>query len=490
MQYYHTHPFVILTNMTRFLYLLVIPTLRGLFYALFSNFSAWLASAWLDLLALGGIVLFALIRWLAVTYSITPASVRYRRGVFVRTELVIPTGRICAVSTSRPWYLAPFLAVWLSIDTLGGHARRADLTLCVSKKRMHTIIDLYRIGQRRKPIVRRRYTPDNAHVALFALLTSDSFGGVLFAGVLISRLGSLIGQDVQAQFLGVINDFTRMVAFGVPTAALVFSLFLLFGWLIAFFRNLAKHHRMDIRQQGRHLRLTAGLVTRRTYFLDTDKASFIVVKRSLVSLLLRLYTVYFDCAGFGKTDEDMKVLLLSCRKPEYQRLLSPLLPRFHESDPSVRPRGLAVFRFIGWPLGFVLLLPVATWVLAWLLPLFAPSVRFAGMMACVPAVWLLLTQWIGYFSSGVGLAEGCLTLRFPQRFALCSVVLPQENVTAVRVRQSLFQRAGKSCDLFLYAGFDRATVHHLKSLPLAEVRRLFPQTAVGNQPERTESVRP
>lgn len=58
-----THPITILEFVSKYLFLLLIPVLRGLFYLLTTShdFYNWLAGAWVDLL----VVLFILVRLLS-----------------------------------------------------------------------------------------------------------------------------------------------------------------------------------------------------------------------------------------------------------------------------------------------------------------------------------------------------------------------------------------------------------------------------------------
>ena len=59
----HAHPIVILQYLWRFLFLLIIPLLRGFLYALRGGLLPWLRGAWLDLLVVGCMVTLSWWKW-------------------------------------------------------------------------------------------------------------------------------------------------------------------------------------------------------------------------------------------------------------------------------------------------------------------------------------------------------------------------------------------------------------------------------------------
>ena len=52
----HPHPVAILLYTRRFWYLLLIPALRGLYYGLLAGPDSWTDTLWMDLLAIGGVL--------------------------------------------------------------------------------------------------------------------------------------------------------------------------------------------------------------------------------------------------------------------------------------------------------------------------------------------------------------------------------------------------------------------------------------------------
>ena len=81
----------------RAMYILVIPTVRGLLYALMSDFESWLRTAWMDLVSLGVLLLVALFRWWFSRYSLVKGALCFRQGFLLQNDTVILRDHVTSV---------------------------------------------------------------------------------------------------------------------------------------------------------------------------------------------------------------------------------------------------------------------------------------------------------------------------------------------------------------------------------------------------------
>ena len=138
---YHEHPIKILRYSAKNLWLLIFPLLRSLRFYPFSlqNFVEWGAGAWFDLLVALLILGFGALRWYCCSYRFDAVSIRAYSGVFVRQETVIPCARITATVEEHPFYLRPFHAVRLQVDTAAGAIPEADMRLMLRVRDLHQL---------------------------------------------------------------------------------------------------------------------------------------------------------------------------------------------------------------------------------------------------------------------------------------------------------------------------------------------------------------
>ena len=95
-----THPITILEFVSKYLFLLLIPVLRGLFYLLTTShdFYNWLAGAWVDLLVVLFILLASYLRWRFQFYRYDEQGLTVRRGVLIRRTVTIPQSSISTLT--------------------------------------------------------------------------------------------------------------------------------------------------------------------------------------------------------------------------------------------------------------------------------------------------------------------------------------------------------------------------------------------------------
>ena len=88
----HPHPIMIFENLSRFLFLLIIPLLRGFLYAIFGgSLYEWLEGAWFDLLIVFIMVAASILEWAFFRYTVYRRGILVRRGVLVRNSFFIPS---------------------------------------------------------------------------------------------------------------------------------------------------------------------------------------------------------------------------------------------------------------------------------------------------------------------------------------------------------------------------------------------------------------
>lgn len=162
--------------------------LRGLTVILVSGVRAWIASAWVDLLFLCGILLYVLIRWNALRYGLDEELLCIQSGVLRRELRLIPAGRITVVSAVKYLPLRPFGVFLIQADTPAGGVEWADFRLYLSSR---DAARLFQSQAEQAPDlpVEHLYRPGNSSVLLLSLFTSNSLGGLLLVGRLCEQPG-------------------------------------------------------------------------------------------------------------------------------------------------------------------------------------------------------------------------------------------------------------------------------------------------------------
>ena len=185
---YRAHPITILGNLWRVLYLIIIPVLRGFFAALGNDLTGWLAGTWADVLILLLMVGIAVLRWWWVTCRWDEDILYIHSGVLFQSETLIPWRNIVTLSVTYPFYLQPFRAVRLRVDTMGGSRANADLTIILSPQNARTLLERGRGREEgeHRPKGAGVYTPHTSSILALSLLNSNSLAGIVFIAAFIS----------------------------------------------------------------------------------------------------------------------------------------------------------------------------------------------------------------------------------------------------------------------------------------------------------------
>lgn len=484
---FRPHPLYILGNLWRYLFLLLIPVFRGLYYVLINSFSLqsgfqfvvnlsnWIQGVWVDILFSALFLSIGILLWLTFTVEVSEDGLLVRRGILKRETTFLPASRYRCVSVLAPVRLRIFGAAYLRVDTPGGGLEKADLLIMLKKKDCFQIVQMLKEPQSLSGnLSEREYIPRNRYVFVLAMVTSNSFAGILLISTFITQVGDILGRQFSEMIYGTFENIARTLAFGIPPAAFAFACILFFGYLCAFTASLARHANFHVIRKRNVLEIDAGFLTKRSYRVDAQKIGYLDIRRSLLTFLLRVYSVFLSTVGYGKFKDDVSALIPCVRKKKLEENLRLLLPEYHLSERTVCPRRIrSLFRYT-WRSGALLILVwICRWGLCRIFPNWAELIAWIGFMGNFPLIWLLIVKLIDLNTAGISYEQGCYTLRYSKGFSLHQVIIQPERIAKIKLVQSIFQKRAGRCDVFVSSYSEGRQLHHVRDLKEDEVKRLF-----------------
>lgn len=459
-----SHPFAIAAFLYRFLFLLILPLARGFLYALKGSLIEWLHGAWFDLLIVLLIVLLAVLKWRMFKYHMDCNGIYFTNGILFRREMLIPMSRICTLSTIRPFWFRPFHVTRIRVDTIARDPKKADVELYVKDVEAARLMAL-----RDQPAISRgsfvcEYQPNLLGITFLSLFTSNSFIGILFVSTFISQTGQILGQELSDQLIATFEEISRQIAFGLPPLAAGVAIALMGGWLVAFLYNLLQTKNLRTRRTEDTLQIQGGVVVEKEYSLNLRDISFIDVRQSLFTRVLRLSSVFINAIGFGKDKSDINAIIPFSSNIRTMRWLTLLLPEYEPVKRKLKPNAGAIFKFIIEPLWPCLLIPAAALIVPYFLPNWAGILHFAGFMLSLPAYWFMGVRLMDFASSGVSRKGEYFTLRYSEWYYLHTVVFSYDKISLVNIRQSILQRGDKKCDLVVSSRAEGRFTHHIRNI--------------------------
>lgn len=468
---YRAHPLTILDNLGRVLYLTIIPVLRGFFYALQGDIGQWVQSAWIDICIFLLMIGIAVVRWLAVRYRYDNRELIVEKGWLLHRVIRMRWSNVTTISAAEAFYLRPFRAAVLRADTLGGSAGRADFSILVWRAQAEQLLQHGHIQeQHSKP---RRYTPGTGSILALALLTSNSFGGILFLATFVSQAGRLVGRGFSDRLIGTVEQLARLLAFGLPPAAAATAYLLLAGWFAGFLLTFLRYKNFVISRSRHHLRIQGGIFSRREYCIRYPDINYIDIRQSILTRLLKLYSLYISAVGYAKHKDDIRCVIPTENHAVFVFHRQRLFPAFSPTHPQIRPKRTGFLRFIGAPLSLLAGLLAAMAILICLFPHWRSFFLFVGLMSLVPAGLFLAIRLVDFFTCGVAKRGKYYTIRYSKGLYLHTVVIPEHQIVAVDLRQGVFQRFTPNCDLLISTRAERKIVHRCRNLNMDELKTIF-----------------
>jgi uncharacterized membrane protein YdbT with pleckstrin-like domain len=464
---------MILSNLWRVFYLIIIPVLRGFVLALQKDLFAWASGAWIDILIFVIMITIAVLQWYFQTYHYDSRVIYIRSGVFIRRNTVIFWKNISAISMIESFYLRPFRACFFRADTMGGSFKSSDLSIFLRPDKARAIMDFS--GKRAADPVKNHYIPRRRSILALSVLTSNSFAGIVFISTFVSQSGKLLGNEFSDMIIFTFEDLARKLAFGIPPATAAIAYVLLGGWLIGFCSTMLNYRRFVLKKRNNTISIQSGLVTRREYSLNIRQINFIDIRQSVVAKILKLFSLYISIVGYGKHKDDITCVIPTEKEKTFTANRTLLFPDFVLSPPDLKSPKDGILRFIGQPLTVCICIPAAMGILIFLFSSWLSFVLYTGLMLMVPCVFFLVVRIIAFRTGGISKQGAYYTICYSSGFSLHTVVIPGDKIVSVRFRRSLFQVYGnsKTCDLFINTVAEGTKQHLCRNVNLEAATKLF-----------------
>lgn len=497
---FRSHPLYIVSILWKYLFILLVPVIRGLYYVIINSFSLengfqfavnisnWAKGAWMDIAFLLAFLSLGILLWLNFTIEVSEEGLLIHRGVLKREVRFLPVSRYNCLSVVSPMSVRLFGGAYLRVDTPGGGLKQADLLMMLRTKDCRQIIKLLQLPESlEQPAHTRSYTPKNRYVFVLAMVTSNSFAGVLLISTFVTQSGNILGEQFSEMLYGTFENVTRTLAFGVPPAAFALACILFFGYLCAFVVSLSRHANFHVIRRKNLLEVRAG--QQRAANIQIGN----LVRRNPVgafgqqTCLLGVYSIFLSTVGYGKFKDDVSALIPCVRKKQLERSLQLLLPEYHLSQRTAKPNRLrSAGRYIWRSAALLGLVWAGRWLLLGLFPNWEQLIRWVSFMANFPLVWLLVVKVIDLFTAGVSYEQGCYTLRYSNGFSLHQVIIRPDRIVKLKVSQSIFQKRKGRCDVRLFSYGEGRKIHHIRDLEQKQVEQLFDYKEESTQKKNSQ----
>ncbi len=460
------HPIKIISYISRNIWMLLIPLVRGLMALQWDLFS-WVKGAWLDILVL--LLLFgsAVWRWSRSYFGIENGCVVYKNGVLWQESFSIPIDRFCAVTGERKLLYKPFNAVVLHLDTFSGNIAAPDLTLIMRRKDYREVFgEFYEKKYNRRSSPKALYYPRKSHLVLFSFVFSSTLSGILYVAAFIYQAGDVSAEFIEKHFMTAVTDVTSKLALGIPPVATALAAILLGGWLISFISNLIRHIGFHLDRKEDIITIKTGFFTNRHYLMDIKKIVYADIRQNLLMKIFRIMSVQVNCPGYGKQKNEIPVLIPITTKEQVLSTLNLILPGFRVMKSELKPRFSGFFRHLMTPMTIGIWAAVAYFAVIWLLPMYKILADYLLITIEIPMIWMLIVKIIGFFDTGIADDGDNLCVRYHFGYALHTILLPKSRISKITVTQTIFQVITNCAHIRIFTNGEASVWHTVLAVDL------------------------
>ncbi len=461
--------------------MLLIPLIRGLIAVGFDLYN-WIQGAYLDIIVILLMFGFAFLRWFFVRFDIRKDGVFVSSGVIVRDEFTIPYSAISCASAARSIWLRPIRAVTVSLDSdshsMRNKRRSADVTLLI---KLTDYTKLYNNIPDKSTIAKITYYASKADLIFFSFVFSSTLSGIIFIGAFFIQGSKIVGNELENQFLNAVSDvteFMQKIISGVTPAAVALTLVIALGWGFSFVSNLLRHINFRIQRRGKNVTVRNGFFTKRKYYINISKVNCADLRQNLLMKICRVMSVHVSCTGYGKSRDEIPVFVPVTTKKRVMSSMRMMLPSFTLSDISFKPKTRFILQYVWAPLLMTLLFPAGAATAAHFLPKWYGIIKFLLIMGEIPSVYLLIVKTSALFSSGIGIGDSTVTLKYCTFSQFHTVIVPKNRIAYIKLTRTVFQRFNGCCDVWIYSRGEHAAKHRVRGINSEDAEKLALLTGV------------
>lgn len=407
--------------------------------------------------------------YLTQTYELTEDALIFRKGIFVKQEIIVPYERMQTIKKNQWFYMVPFGLVRLMVETAAHSGKEAEVDLPMVPYALYDELQARRrdetLMQPKEKVQQPDFALSSKDLLIFALTELT-----LLAPVFL-MLGALefIPDSLQDRLLG---NFSHMI---ILAAVGFFCIAYLLCAIYMILKTVLKYADFQIFQENSGaLRIEYGLLEQKSQVIPMSKIQGVRIKQNIFRLFLGLVSVDLLIAGGQEKQEGEKesltthpILIPVAKISEADTYLTQFLPEFDFQVTLKEMQQLRLWYFSRFKF-FVIAIPIGAYFFF----------HFAIWQLAL-AIVLLAALSLGYAyyqskSQAYGMNEHFIVFRDVRLLERVQTILPRKNIQSLEMRTSrwLYPKQLGHCKLNVKAGDDDFHTE-LNYLPLDDIEQMI-----------------
>ena len=424
---YGAHPLMILNIVKPFMFVLVLPVIKGFLQYLLSGKITGVLP--LEIAAVVLIFAVAFLSFKAFRITIDDKKVIINKGFFIRTQAVINRDRLSSVTSKRGPFDIIFGSVTYKVNTEAGASGKTDFSF---KLRINDAkeVFLYLYGEEDRTTVRFNLLKS----AVFAAATSSAITGLVVGVPIINNLGKILGVALSKTLFDEISNASSRFDKYFPPIVNIVTLILILGYVTAIFITFVKMLRFGVSTGKEKIEVKSGITLKRRTVFKKAAINDVCIEQTPIMRLFRMFSMRAAVGGYGDKRGEKAIIVPAASHKEIKSQFEAYFP-FLSPDGEQLCAGRSkrnVMRFL-WPSRFAAALDIAFTVSLSLI--FRPISRF---LIFVGITVMLLIVYYGnlcykcYKSGSLCISENIFASGF-SGLTVREIYSTKENVGEIKI---------------------------------------------------------
>ena len=508
------HPLRILKYSTKTLWLLIFPLLRGamnvrssLVFQEIKNipeiFFNWLHGVWFDLLILTCILGYGWLIWFFRKFMVKNNQIYVQDSFIFTRKRILPIKNISAMTIERPFWLRPFQASYIYVDTDSGLLGVTDIQLLIKQQDeilFYSALPKIRYGKRHNYQQKVKIW----QILLFSVIFSSSFSGALYIAMFWFQ-GGRIARDLINEFqlterLNLVSQEVAEHLAGIPPIAVTVGIVILSTWLLSLINNLLRYGNFYMKSDKRQLFVKSGILTTRFFHLQNHKINFLDIRQNFITKIFKIYSLTVNCTGYGTQKGSLPICLPLLTHKQLETAMPFIFPASRMLKMQFKPPKSSWFGYTCiWIIYLFAIIPAtelikylsptvqeilnifesisaiipAKEITERLLPTLQEILNSLQFMIALPIFWKLIIQVSALLTNGVTISNHQISVKYCKGYTFHTIIAETDCIVKIRIQQYFWQKWANKCHLTIYFRSEKPRRCKLYGLNYSQAREYF-----------------
>ncbi len=324
---YGAHPLMIANIVKPFLFVLILPVIKGLLQYLITGRVTGLLS--LEIPAVIIIMFLSFLKFRSFRVSIDGEKMVINKGFLFKSVAVIKKERLSCVSSSKNIFDLIFSSVTYKVNTEAGAAGKTDFFFKLRKSDAKEM-SRFLYGEENRVAVRFNIFKS----AVFAAATSSAITGLIVGVPIINNAGKILGVALSKSLFDEINHASARFDAYFPPIVNVITITLIVGYFLSFVISFIKMLGFRLHIGPDKTEVEYGVISRHRTLFKKSAVNDVCIEATPIMRLFGMFSMRAAVGGYGDKKGEKAIIVPAARHGKIKNQFREYFPFLY---PDIKP---------------------------------------------------------------------------------------------------------------------------------------------------------